>query len=260
MLTRWLKERGLEFSPEKTRIIHLVEGFDFLGFNVRLYPAPKTTKTGWKLLIKPSKASVSKIREKLRAKWRRLNGQNVKAAVKELNPIIRGWANYFRISVASKVFHQLDQWMFHREVRYAKRSHPKKSAAWMRARYFGRFQAERDENWVFGDKESGMHILKFSWFPIERHVLVRGQASADDSKLNEYWAARNRARARDHKPSRRKFAERQGGCCWTCGESLFNGEPCQLHHRVPKRCGGWDGDDNLALVHLYCHQQIHARS
>jgi len=259
-LTKWLNERGLEFSPEKTRIVHLTEGFDFLGFNVRLYQAPKTAKSGWKLLIKPSKESVTKIREKLRGQWRHLKGQNAKAAVKELNPIIRGWANYFRISVASKVFQQLDEWMFRREVRYAKRNHPKKSAAWMQARYFGRLNPERDENWVFGDKESGMHIVKFRWFPIERHVLVRGQASPDDAELKDYWAGRNRARARDFTAGRRKLAERQSGCCSICGESLFNGEELHVHHRVAKHCGGWDSYGNLALVHFYCHQQIHARA
>jgi RNA-directed DNA polymerase len=259
-LTKWLNERGLESSPEKTRIVHLTEGFDFLGFNVRLYQAPKTAKGGRKLLVKPSKGSVTKIREKLRDQWRHLKGQNAKAAVKELNPIIRGWANYFRISVAGKVFQQLDEWMFRREVRYAKRNHPKKSAARMQARYFGRLNPERDEEWVFGDEESGMHIVKFRWFPIERHVLVRGQASPDDAGLKDYWAGGNRARARDLTAGRRKLAERQSGCCWICGESLFNGEELHAHHRVPKHCGGWDSYDNLALVHVYCHQQIHARA
>jgi RNA-directed DNA polymerase len=52
ILMEWLKERGLTLSEEKTRIVHLTEGFDFLGFNIRHYPAPKTSRTGWKLLIK----------------------------------------------------------------------------------------------------------------------------------------------------------------------------------------------------------------
>ena len=52
ILTEWLKERGLTLSEEKTRIVHLTEGFDFLGFNIRHYPAPQTSRTGWKLLIK----------------------------------------------------------------------------------------------------------------------------------------------------------------------------------------------------------------
>ena len=111
LLREWLKERGLALSPDKTRIVHLTEGFDFLGFNVRHYKTPQTYKSGWKLLIKPSKESVQKIRTKLRERWLILRGANVRAVLKELNPVIRGWANYFRIGVASEVFHKLDHWM-----------------------------------------------------------------------------------------------------------------------------------------------------
>ncbi len=65
-LRDWLAERGLRLSEAKTRIAHLSEGFDFLGFNVRHYRSPKTTRSGYKLLIKPSKASVKKLREHLK--------------------------------------------------------------------------------------------------------------------------------------------------------------------------------------------------
>lgn len=137
---------------------------------------PDTTNhsTGWKLLIKPNRASLAKIREKLRTVWFGLNGQNAKAAVKMLNPVVRGWANYFRIAVASQYFSRLDRWMMKRAIRYARRNHPKKPAYWMKARYFGRLNPKRTDSWVFGDKASGMHLLKFAWFKIERHVLVRG--------------------------------------------------------------------------------------
>ena len=69
ILVEWLKERGLALSEEKTRMVHLTEGFDFLGFNVRHYPAPQTSRTGWKLLIKPSKHSVQDVQKKLMELW-----------------------------------------------------------------------------------------------------------------------------------------------------------------------------------------------
>lgn len=125
-LTAWLRERGLILSREKTRIVHLREGFDYLGFNIRHYPAPKTTKSGYKLLIKPSKQVVQALRKKLRETWVQFLGTNVKPAIGRLNPIIRGWANYFRTGVAKRAFRILDRWMFRREVRYAKRTHPNK--------------------------------------------------------------------------------------------------------------------------------------
>jgi RNA-directed DNA polymerase len=88
ILTEWLKERGLTLSEEKTRIVHLTEGFDFLGFHVRHYPAPLTSRTGWKLLIKPSKASVQEIRKKLQHLWMGARGTNVQNILVKLNPII----------------------------------------------------------------------------------------------------------------------------------------------------------------------------
>ncbi len=63
ILRAWLKERGLALSPEKTKIVHLSEGFNFLGFNIRHYQAPLTSRTGWKVLIKPSKEAVKSVQE-----------------------------------------------------------------------------------------------------------------------------------------------------------------------------------------------------
>lgn len=94
--------------------------------NIRHYPVTNTA-TGWKLLIKPSKKSVQEIRQKLRHKWLELKAQPVKAIVAKLNPIIRGWSNYFRVGASSETFNKLDKWIFHREKRYAKRMHPGKS-------------------------------------------------------------------------------------------------------------------------------------
>src|SRR3989454_3242230 len=96
ILVEWLKERGLTLSEEKTRIVHLTEGFDFLGFNIRHYPAPQTSRTGWKLLIKPSKESVQDVRRKLKDLWRKVQGTKVKGVLGKLNPVIGGWPNSFR--------------------------------------------------------------------------------------------------------------------------------------------------------------------
>src|SRR5215469_5240763 len=74
ILEEWLSERGLTFSPEKTRIVHLSAGFNFLGFNIRHYRTPQTTRTGWKLLTKPSKEAVQKCRDHLKAEWESLKG------------------------------------------------------------------------------------------------------------------------------------------------------------------------------------------
>ena len=113
---------------------------------------------------------------------------------------------------------------------------------------------------MFGDKPSGAYLLKFSWFPIERHVMVRGKASPDDPRLRTYWAEREKTKAKDLTPKLQRLARKQGCICPLCGISLFTDEEIHQHHRKPKGKGGEDADNNLTLVHLYCHQQIHSGS
>lgn len=180
-----MKPRGLTLSDEKTKIVHLIEGFDFLGFNIRHYEVP-TSKTGIKLLIKPSKESVQNIRNKLRNEWLNCKGKSVDVVIKKLNPIIRGEANYFRIGVSSEIFNSLDHWLYEKQKRYAKHTHRNKSDKWRKAKYWGRLNLDRpNDNWVFGNKQSGAYMLKYAWFPIERHVLVKGKSSPDDPKLKD---------------------------------------------------------------------------
>jgi RNA-directed DNA polymerase len=260
ILVEWLKERGLSLSEEKTRIVHLTEGFDFLGFNIRHYPAPQTSRTGWKLLIKPSKESVKEVREKCKDQWNRSKGGNVQSAMTKLNPIIRGWANYFRTAVAKAIFNKLDSWMFYKADRYTRFTHPKKSKDWRRRKYWGQLHLDRSDSWVFGDKRTGSYLLKFSWFPIERHTLVKGRSSPDDPRLKDYWAKRQAAKAKDLTFSKQKLAKRQKGRCPECGESLFNEEELQVHHLLARSLGGKNSYSNLVLVHLFCHQQIHAKT
>lgn len=259
ILNEWMEKRGLSLSTEKTRIIHLSEGFDFLGFNIRQY-RDSTTKTGWKLLIKPSKKSVQSIRQKLRQNWLNLKGQIVEAIVAKLNPIIRGWCNYYRIGVSSETFKKLEHWMYHRERRYVKRMHPGKSNRWRLKRYFGRLNLNREDNHVFGDKRTGAYLQKFSWFEIERHTLVKGKSSPDDADLKEYWEKREKGKTKELTPSHQGIAKKQGNVCPICGESLTNGEEIHKHHIVPRHKGGKDTYSNLRLVHLFCHQQIHSKT
>jgi RNA-directed DNA polymerase len=117
----------------------------------------------------------------------------------------------------------------------------------------------RQDRWVFGDRDSGIYLLKFMWFPIQRHTLVRGTASPDDPTLRQYWAEREQTKAEALKPELRKLACRQGYICPLCGGWLINDEELHQHHRKPTSKGGEDGEDNLVLVHLFCHQQIHSR-
>ena len=183
-LAAWLAPRGLAFNEDKTRIVHADAGFDFLGFNVRRYDG--------KLLIKPSKAALRRIRERLRSEFKALRGANPAAVLRAINPIVRGWSAYYRTVVSSKVFAALDKYVFKLAYKWAAHGHPNKPKRWIVQKYFGRFNKARQDRWVFGDHDSGAYLQKFSWTKIVRHQLVPGGASPDDPALAAYWAARRR--------------------------------------------------------------------
>src|SRR5215467_817822 len=126
-LAGWLAPRGLVFNEDKTRIVHLdVEGCDFLGFNIRRYRG--------KLLTKPSAAALRRIRTRLSHQVRALRGANAEAMVAKLNPIIKGWAAYYRIGVSKRAFAALDHHVWALTYKWARHSHPNKSRHWVVAR------------------------------------------------------------------------------------------------------------------------------
>jgi len=213
-LARWLAPRGLAFNEDKTRIVTLDEGFDFLGYNVRRYRG--------KLLIKPSKAAVRRIRERLSTEMRSLRGTNVTAVVSKLNPIIRGWAAYYRIAVSSEIYHSLDTHLWRLTYKWAVYSHWNKPKSWVIARYWGMFNKSRRDRWVFGDRRSGAYMQRFAWTRIVRHRMVKGTASPDDPTLADYWTERRRKTT--PLPAGKtslELLEAQHGRCPLCGGSLL---------------------------------------
>ena len=149
-LAVWLRDRGLFFNEDKTRIVHVEEGFAFLGFSVRRYV---DRQGSGKLLIKPSQESVKRLRKRLAAEVRSQRGAN--AVVSHLNPLIRGWSAYYRSVVSSRVFTGLDHYMWHLTYRWARHTHPNKSRGWVASRDLDRFNRARQDRWVFGDPPNG---------------------------------------------------------------------------------------------------------
>jgi len=154
--------------------------------------------------------------------------------------------------VASQVFKDLDYWMFRNEMNFVRASHPSKPWYWRKQRYWGNLNPRRQDNWVFGDKQSGFFLPKFSWCKIRRHVMVKGTSSPDDAQLREYWAKRSAAKSHDLSPNKQRIARIQNHVCPLCGESIHNGEDFHAHHINGRT------DDAVILVHLYCHQQVHS--
>src|SRR6266545_2538717 len=220
-LAEWLQPRGLVFNQDKTRIVHVNQGCDFLGFNIRRYH-------GQLPLIKPSKEAVRRIRLRLRTEMRALRGGNGASVLRTLTPIIRGWAAYYRTQVSSEVFSALDDYMWKLLYKWAKHSHPNKSRWWRMDRYFDRFNPSRNDRWVFGDHDSGAYLPKFAWTKIVRHPMVAGWASPDDPTRTQYWA--DRRRRQPNGPLNVLLLARlkaQRGRCALCGTLLLHTGACQ---------------------------------
>jgi len=268
-LAGWLAPRGLVFNEDKTRIVSLDEGFDFLGFTVR--------RQSGKLLIKPSNAALRRIRERLRTELLALHGANAAMVLVRLNPIIRGWAAYYRTAVSSEAFKALDRYLWQLTYKWAKHGHPNKSRHWIVNRYFGAFNRSRRDRWVFGDRDSGVYLVKFAWTSIVRHRMVKGASSPDDPALAQYWADRRRRGAPP--PMDRlslRLLQTQAGRCPECGDLLLHADhppqsPAQweqwvgataqalrkqsLHYRTRD---GSDEISSLRLVHARCRQRLPA--
>ena len=212
-LAAWLASRGLAFNEDKTRVVSLDEGFDFLGFNVRRYHG--------KLLIKPSKAAIRRIRERLRTELRSLRGSNAQAVIKKLNPIIRGWANYYRTQVSAAIFADLDVYLWKLTYKWATSSHANKPKSWVVHRYFGQFNKARQNRWVFGDRHSGAYMHYFAWTHIVRHLVVKSGASPDDPALADYWTVRRRKPVLPINNTTLRLFQAQDGRCPICTRLFF---------------------------------------
>ena len=127
----FLAERGLSLSEKKTKITHIGEGFDFLGFNIRKY-------NNGKLLIKPSKASVKRFLNNLRELIRNSVGMATSELIRMLNSKIRGWCNYYRHAVSKKTFAKIDHSIFKALIHWAKRRHPEKTSIGEKINIFGK--------------------------------------------------------------------------------------------------------------------------
>jgi RNA-directed DNA polymerase len=218
-LGTWLKQRGLSMNTEKTRIVRIDDGFDFLAFNIRRYH----TKSGTKVLTRPSCDALKKIRRRIADELRALRGSSPVEVISKMNPIIRGQANYFRTGASKKSFQNLDGHLWQQLYKWARRRHPKKSRKWVTARYFGPFNPHRPGNrWVYGDRDTGAYLHQYAWTKIVRHVPVIGRHSPDDPALAQYWANRRRRRKPPQLAESCQDALRdQQGLCPLCKQPLL---------------------------------------
>ena len=269
VITQWLKDIGLELKPSKTRITHTLNsykkekaGFDFLGFNVRQQKKGKYTcgrnrkgsLLGFKTIITPSKEAQKRHYKKLADIIDHSKGQSQIVLIGRLNPVIRGWCNYYANVVSKKVFERLTYITKYKLFKWGKKRHRNKGMKWVMKKYF---MTIGSRNWVFAsrtrDNPFPTYLISHHDTKIYRFVKVKGEASPYDGNL-VYWSTRQGKHP--EMPTRTAFLlKKQKGKCNWCELYLRDGDVIELDHIIPKSKGGKDEYKNWQLLHRHCHDK-----
>jgi len=257
LIERFLQERGLELSPTKTVITHVKDGFDFLGQNVRRYPDGKRR-------IKPSKKNVKTFLDDIRRTIKAALGSSAADLIKELNPKIRGWANYHRHTMNKSTFARVDHEIFSSLWRWARRRYPGKTARWRKQKYFAQHNGQDwsffGETWNNEGQPSKIWLLYARNTPIKRHVKVQGDANPYDPAYESYFEQREAAHMRESFRGTRilRFLwYEQRGLCPVCNLKITQTTGWRRHYCVPRVMGGSTSAANCALLHPECHDRVH---
>jgi len=248
VVEEFLAQRGLTLSPAKTKITHIAEGFDFLGWNIRW------VRGGLRSI--PSKKNRLAFYGKLRRVVRSLRTAEQTELIENLNPLIRGWAQYHRCVAVNEVFRKMDHLLFQLLWRWSRRRHPGKGKRWIKRRYFRR---EGGRDWVFAVE--GFRILRFTDFPYREHFKIKSEANPYDSGWDHYFAQRLAKQMMQTLMGRKRLRwlwKKQEGLCPFCRRPVTKQTGWDVHHRVLRSNGGSDHWTNLQISHPVCHRQYHA--
>lgn len=264
-IEEWLTDLSLELKPSKTRIGHTLNqvgdekpGFNFLGFTIRQFSVEKHNsgvgtsghKLGFKTIITPTKESQKRHYHQIAELINKLQGVNQATLIMKLNPLIRGWCNYYSSVTSKKIFSRLYSLVFHKLLKWGKRRHRQKGMKWVISKYF---HTVKGDNWIFSTRngDSDLILRKHNDTAIKRYVKVKGKASPFDGNWL-YWSTRKG----NHPEVSTRVAtllKKQKGKCTFCNNYFKDGDSLEVDHIVPKSKGGEDKSDNWQLLHRHCH-------
>jgi RNA-directed DNA polymerase len=252
---QFLRERGLQLSEEKTRLAHINEGFDFLGWNFRKY--------GGKLLIKPSRKNVKAFYDKVREEIKSGLSVPVDSLIRKLNPILRGWGEYHKGVVAKAAFSRMDHQIFWRLMRWGLRTHPRKSRKWVYEKYWQRLGSRlafAAPSTTRKGEPTTLVLLQLADTPIVRHQKVKGDYNPYDPRWEIYGEQRHVSQRSQEiwNEQRLTLWMAQDGRCALCETLLDSAEAADDHHIVYRMHGGSHALANRVLLHPVCHRRVHA--
>ena len=272
LISEWLNGMGLQLKPSKTRIAHTLHpeksedglaGLDFLGYHIQQFPVGKykspiqpssKEKLGFKTLITPSKDACKKHQQKIKEVIKKHKHSHQASLINELNPIIRGWVNYYSFSDAQTtgeftrqdhlIFQKLRAWSRYRTGKWNKDT---KDKYWITI---------GNNNWVFATRNgeaNPLRLLTHTEFGSSstQYVKVKGEESPFNGNL-VYWSTR--MGRSPNMPSRKaSLLKRQKGVCLWCCLRFREEDILEEDHILARALGGQDKYENLQLLHGHCH-------
>ncbi len=265
IIEEWLFDIGLELNQEKTKIKHTFNefegqkpGFDFLGFNIRQYPAGKYQSgtnshgkiLGFKTIIKPSKEKVLEHYHKLADIIDNHKAASQHVLIAKLAPVIIGWSNYYRTVCSKETYSKIHNLLFWKLQRWGYRRHSNKSKTWVNQKYWHTIGMN---NWRFSCKIGDLNYVlpMHSETKIVRHTKVKGDASPYDGN-NTYWASRM-GKHPEIKSAIARLLKKQKGKCNYCELTFKPEDIIERDHIIPRQAGGNKLKENLQLLHKHCH-------
>lgn len=217
-LKKFLEERGLALSEEKTLITHIDQGFDFLGFNIRKYKG--------KLLTMPQKKKVNSFTQKVYKVIESNKAVSQEMLINQLNPIISGWGNYYRHGVSSVVFNKADHRIFNKLLQWCYRRHKHKGKRWIINKYFHK---SGNREWCFMLRQEdnvtrySPKLKRLTDIKIVRHPKITNAANPFDPWWQPYFAKRQTQQMRASLSGRNSLLHiwiRQKHLCPLCKEPI----------------------------------------
>jgi RNA-directed DNA polymerase len=178
-IEEFLNIRGLSLSKEKTHITNIRDGFDFLGFHFRKYPNDK-------MIVKPTKDSIKSFKSKLKEVFKKYRTAKTEDLINKLNPIIRGWAYYYRFVNSKRIFSYLDNHIWYKSLNWMSRIHQRRGLIKYYPKYFKKYPNYGSDTLY----ANGKYLFRMSTIPIVEHIKVRADANPFDSKYDLYFTQR----------------------------------------------------------------------
>ncbi|OMP76707.1 group II intron reverse transcriptase/maturase [[Flexibacter] sp. ATCC 35208] len=253
-ISEWLMERGLELKPEKTKLCHTLHkhegispGFKFLGFHIRQFSC-NDRKKGYKLIIRPAKEAIKKHSDKLKCIVRNHRALDQKGLIWLLNPIIRGWCNYYQYVVSKHTFSYLRNITFRKIWGWACFRHNRRGKKRIKNKYFVR---DGGNNWRFCTNDGLLKLAEHTDWNITRFIKVKGEKSPYDGDYI-YWASRMGRYAGGFQKTS-EILKLQKGKCWKCG-LFFKTDSLLTFHYANGNAKDYRRN-NLILIHDHCKIQ-----